>query len=439
MNSTNNEILLLKGYKMTELGPLPEEWEVIKPKEYFKEIKIKVGLENRDKYRPVAVGELGLRFREEIYKNKVKLTENTDKYLIFPYCSICFGLGAKTLAVDVNCEKNSKYSVSAAYKIFAFDEKIFNPIFLRSYIKHVQHLWGSRLLVQSVRQGKKIDKIIFNELPLPLPPLSEQQKIAAVLSAVQEAKEKTRAVIDATKTLKKSMMKHLFTYGPVSPVETKNVPLKETEIGPVPEEWEVVRLGEVFDVQQGKQLSEKESKEGKIRKPFLRTSNLNWGYIDISSIDEMYFTLEEFNKLKLESGDILICEGGDIGRTALYRGELVECAYQNHLHRLRPKKDNVDVKFFVLWMNYAINQRKMYTHSANRTTIPNLSGSRLKEFIFPLPLLPVQQKIASILSAIDEKIQAEEAKEKALEDLFRSLLSHLMSGKIRVKDLVIGD
>jgi len=246
-------------------------------------------------------------------------------------------------------------------------------------------------------------------------------------------------VIDATKALKKSMMKHLFTYGPVSPEEIENVPLKETEIGLVQEDWEVVKLGEVFDVQQGKQLSEKESKEGKIRKPFLRTSNLNWGYIDISSIDEMYFTSEEFNKLKLESGDILICEGGDIGRTALYRGELVECAYQNHLHRLRPKKDNVDVKFFVLWMNYAINQRKMYTHSANRTTIPNLSGSRLKEFIFPLPLLPVQQKIASILSAIDEKIQAEEAKEKALEDLFRSLLSHLMSGKIRVKDLVIGD
>jgi len=271
--------------------------------------------------------------------------------------------------------------------------------------------------------------------PIPLPPLLEQQKIAAVLSAVQEAKEKTEAVIDAAKALKKSMMKHLFTYGPVSPEETDNVPLKETEIGSVPEDWEVVRLGDIFDVQQGKQLSEKESKDGKLKKPFLRTSNLNWGHINILSVDEMYFTSEEYEKLKLKNGDILVCEGGDIGRTALYRGELTECAYQNHIHRLRVKKDNADVEYFVAWMEYAIKQRKMYTHTANRTTIPNLSGSRLKGFIIPLPPLPIQQKIASILSAIDAKIEAEENKKKALEELFKSLLHNLMTAKIRVNHL----
>jgi type I restriction enzyme S subunit len=81
----------------------------------------------------------------------------------------------------------------------------------------VKELWSSKLLVQSVRQGKKIDKDKFYDLSIPLPPLSEQQKIAAVLSAVQEAKEKMEAVIAAAKALKKSMMKHLFTYGPVSP------------------------------------------------------------------------------------------------------------------------------------------------------------------------------------------------------------------------------
>ena len=279
---------------------------------------------------------------------------------------------------------------------------------------------------------RNLDFSKYKQISLPLPPLPEQQKIAAVLTAVQEAKEKTQAVIDATKVLKKSMMKHLFTYGPVSPEEAANVQLKETEIGKMPEDWEVVKLGEIFDIQQGKQLSAKESKEGKIKKPFLRTSNLNWGHIDISSVEEMYFTLEELKKLKLESGDILVCEGGDIGRTALYRGELAECAYQNHLHRLRPKKNNVDEECFVFWMDHAINQKKMYTHSANRTTIPNLSSSRLKEFIFPLPPLPVQQKIASFLSAIDAKIEAEENKKQALEDLFKTLLHNLMTAKIRV-------
>jgi len=430
MNSTNNEILP-QGYKMTELGPLPEEWEVIKPKEYFKEIKIKVGLENRDKYRPVAVGELGLRFREEIYKNKVKLTENTDKYLIFPYCSICFGLGAKTLAVDVNCEKNSKYSVSAAYKIFAFDEKIFNPIFLRSYIKHVQHLWGSRLLVQSVRQGKKIDKIIFNELPLPLPPLPEQQKIAAVLSAVQEAKEKTQAVIDATKALKKSMMKHLFTYGPVPPEETKNVPLKETEIGSVPKEWEVVKLGEVGNIITGNTPS-KNNKEywdnGTI--DFIKPPDLQ--NQKIVTFSEKISNSAVRKARIVNKGTILVSCIGIIGRVGL---SLKSLAFNQQINAIVPN-ENIYNQFLF----YVIQvQQKQIENLASFTTVPIVSKAKFSTVKIPLPPLPVQQKIASILSAIDEKIQAEEAKEKALEDLFRSLLSHLMSGKIRVKDLVIGD
>ena len=202
---------------------------------------------------------------------------------------------------------------------------------------------------------------------------------------------------------------------------------KMTELGPLSEEWEVVRLGDVYDVQQGKQLSEKESKEGKIKKPFLRTSNLNWGNIDISSTDEMYFTTEEFERLRLKSDDILVCEGGDIGRTALYRGELAECAYQNHLYRMRPKKDNVNVEFFVFWMNHAINQRGMYTYSANRTTIPNLSGSRLKEFIFPLPPLPEQQKIAAVLSAVQDAKEKTQAVIDATKVLKKSMMKHLFT------------
>ena len=435
MKPFTNEILP-QGYKMTELGPLPEEWEVIKPKEYFKEIKIKVGLENRDKYRPVAVGELGLRFREEIYKNKVKLTENTDKYLIFPYCSICFGLGAKTLAVDVNCEKNSKYSVSAAYKIFAFDEKIFNPIFLRSYIKHVQHLWGSRLLVQSVRQGKKIDKIIFNELPLPLPPLPEQQKIAAVLSAVQEAKEKTRAVIDATKALKKSMMKHLFTYGPVPPEETENVPLKETEIGKVPEDWEVVKLGEVVreKITDGTHKTPQYIENGI---PFITITNLVNGKIDFSkcrfiSEEEHNFLI---NRCKPEKDDVLLSKVGTLGLTAKI------CEKDNfsifvQLALIKPKKEIINSDFLTYMLN-SISIQNQIEIKSSQSTMKYIGVEKISQLQIPLPPLPVQQKIASILSAIDAKIEAEENKKKSLEKLFKTLLHNLMTAKIRVNHLEI--
>ena len=405
-----------QGYKMTELGALPEEWEVVKVKEYFIEIKQKVGFENKDKYNPVAVGELGLRFREQIYKHKTKLTEKTETYLIFPYSSICFGLGSKTLAVDVNTIKNSVYSVSAAYKIFKFDDNLFNPIFFRFYVMSVKDLWSSKLLVQSVRQGKKIDKVIFYDLSIPLPTLAEQQKIAAVLSAVQTAKEKTEAVIDATKALKKSMMKHLFTYGPVSPEETENVQLKETEIGPVPEDWEVVRLENIFRITSGKARPEILKKSPS--EPYIFPVFGGNGIIGYS------------NEFLIEYPTIILGRVGEYcGSAHISQGK---CWVSDNALYANYFKKKIDLKFLLNALEI-LNLNKL----KNRGGQPLISQSVVYSQSISLPPLPTQQKIASILSAIDEKIEAEENKKKALEELFKSLLHNLMTAKIRVNQLEI--
>ena len=222
---------------------------------------------------------------------------------------------------------------------------------------------------------------------------------------------------------------------------------KETELGPLPEEWEVVRLGEVFDVKQGKQLSSKESKEGKTLRPFLRTSNVLWNRIDISSISYMPFSDEEFETLKLRRGDILVCEGGDVGRTSVWEGQLEECAYQNHLHRLRPKENNIVNYFFSYWMEYAICLRGLYVNSANRTTIPNLSAQRLKSFLIPLPPLKEQKAIAGILSTVQSAIEKTEKVINALKNLKKSMMKHLFTygpvaeeeaEKVELKETEIG-
>jgi Restriction endonuclease S subunits len=172
-----------------------------------------------------------------------------------------------------------------------------------------------------------------------------------------------------------------------------------------------------------------------------------WNKIDISSISYMPFSDEEFETLKLRRGDILVCEGGDVGRTSVWEGQLEECAYQNHLHRLRPKENNIVNYFFSYWMEYAICLRGLYVNSANRTTIPNLSAQRLKSFLIPLPPLEEQKAIAGILSTVQSAIEKTEKVINALRNLKKSMMNHLFTygpvaeeeaEKVELKETEIG-
>jgi len=416
-----------KGFKETEIGLIPEDWEVVRLGEVVKIIKGK---------KPKTLSE--------------SPTKNSLPYLTADY----FRNRIPNQFVEIEIEKNLQtckkddviliWDGSKAGQVFTGLEGILastmvkiNPAidkFDKAYLYYFLTTKFNYLNSQTTGSTiPHVNKTVFLNLLIPLPPLEEQKAIADILSTVQNAIEKTEKVINATKQLKKSMMKHLFTYGAVAVDKIDKVKLKETEIGLIPEHWEVVRLGEVFEVRQGKQLSSKESKEGKTLKPFLRTSNILWNRIDVSNLSYMPFSDKEFEVLKLCKGDILVCEGGDVGRTAVWGGQLEECAYQNHLHRLRPKENNIVNYSFSYWMEYAISLRGLYISIANKTTIPNLSSQRLKSFLIPLPPLDEQQKIAKILTTIDQKIQAEEKKKQALQTLFKTLLQQLMTGKIRVR------
>lgn len=422
------------GFKETELGPLPEEWEVVRLGEILEEKNEKVGdYDFKDIVILSITSKDGLIEQNRKFKHRVA-SQNISNYKLVRRGELVYGFPIDE-GVIAFLWRYEIGAVSPAY----YTWKLKNPE--KTYYIFLDYLLRTPIILNlfkpfisnTVHRRKIIKPYDFKQISIPLPPLEEQKAIAGVLSTVQSAIEKTEKVINALKNLKKSMMKHLFTYGPVAEEEAEKVELKETEIGLIPKHWEVVRLGEVFDVKQGKQLSSRESKEGKTLRPFLRTSNVLWNKIDISSISYMPFSDEEFETLKLRRGDILVCEGGDVGRTSVWEGQLEECAYQNHLHRLRPKENNIVNYFFSYWMEYAICLKGLYVNSANRTTIPNLSAQRLKSFLIPLPPLEEQQKIAQILQSIDQRIEKEEKYKNALQNLFKSLLHNLMTGKIRVR------
>ena len=203
-----------------------------------------------------------------------------------------------------------------------------------------------------------------------------------------------------------------------------------TEIGDFPLDWKIDRVDSAFEIQQGKQVSKK-NRIGDNQHPFLRTKNISWNHINLAELDQMNFTKAEEVRFELQPNDLLVCEGGDIGRTARWSEDIRGCYYQNHLHRLRALNDQVDAQFSVYWFWYAFQIAKLYFGRGNTTTIPNLSRSRLAELPMVLPPLPEQKKIAHILSTVQRAIEAQERIIQTTTELKKAIMQKLFTEGIR--------
>jgi type I restriction enzyme S subunit len=274
----------------------------------------------------------------------------------------------------------------------------------------------------AVRDSDVLDEVI------PIPPLAEQRKIAAVLGQVQRAMEQQERLLALTAELKKALLHQLFTHG------LRGEPQKESEIGPVPDSWEAVKLGDLFDTQLGKMLSQK-ARTGDNPKPYLRNKNVQWGTIDISDLLSMDFNERERGKFILMPGDLLICEGGEPGRAALWHGEVKECYYQKALHRLRPKCENITNEFLAHWLEFSLRYQDLYGVAGASSTIAHLPEVQLKILTIPLPPRSEQGAIVECLNGADTKTAQHRRKHAALTALFRTLLHQLMTAQIRVHDL----
>lgn len=171
-------------------------------------------------------------------------------------------------------------------------------------------------------------------------------------------------------------------------------------------DWPMVQVGDLFDIQQGKALSPAARTADK-RYPFLRTANVLWNRIDTTTVDSMGMSEDDRSRLELRPGDLLLCEGGEIGRAAVWHGELDKCYYQNHLHRLRPK-GNSDPEFYQYWFRFAFTLSDLYQGAGTRTTIANLSRGSLSRLMVPAPSIGDQRRIAGTLSTIFKAIVAGE-------------------------------
>jgi type I restriction enzyme S subunit len=275
-----------------------------------------------------------------------------------------------------------------------------------------------------------------------MPPLPEQRAIAHVLSTVQRAREATEAVIAATRELKKSLMRHLFTYGPVPVDQVGELVLKETEVGRVRSDWCVVPMGDVSCLLQYG-TSERCDADPK-GLPVLRIPNVFAGRIDTANLKFARLSITATQKLRLLSGDVLFVRTNgavdEVGRAAVYRGTPAPALFASYLIRVQVDDHRVRPDFIEAYVATPQARRQMRARASKAADGKyNLNTQTLRALAFPLPPLDQQDNTVAVLHALDRTLDAECRRGTALSEVFNTFLGRLMTGTLRATHSQIPD
>ena len=196
-------------------------------------------------------------------------------------------------------------------------------------------------------------------------------------------------------------------------------------LGEIPAHWDLAPVYARYDVALGKMLDAKRV-TGESSGRYLRNVDVQWNAINIENLPEMDFPPTERNRYLLRPGDLLVCEGGEVGRTAIWAGELEECFYQKAIHRVRPWSDSENPRFFYFLM-HALAKRGVFTAGGNPNTIDHLTAIQLRHYRLPFPGAIEQRAIANHLDRETAKIDALVAKKERLVELLREKRTALIT------------
>jgi type I restriction enzyme S subunit len=315
---------------------------------------------------------------------------------------------------------------STGFIVLRADPEKLNPRYLYNRLLTDAFIKRMRELERGASYPAVRDTDVLNEV-VPVPPLAEQRKIAGVLGVVQRAMEQQERLIALTAELKKTLLHKLFTEG------LRGEPQKQTDIGPIPESWDVMKLRDLCDL-----IVDCPHTTPKFRSEGIRVArNFNIRDGRFVTAPAFYTTEKEYQqRIKRAEplpGDILFSREAPVGEAcAIPDGMKLSLGQRTML--LRASERKLDAQFMV-YCFYAPNVRPRMLASSSGLTVPHLNVRDVRDLSIPIPLLCDQQQIATAILTVDTKCEGHRKKHAALTALFRTLLHQLMTAQIRVHDL----
>ncbi len=421
---------------MTELGEIPEEWSIKK----LNDISELIDGDRSSRYpgdRDIV--ECGILFLSTqnivnsklVYDNCKFITENKfnelSKGKLEENDLVITLRGSIGNVAKFNGDAYDTGFINAQLMIIRSNN--INPDYLNKYListsaqKQINNISSGSAQPQLTKGDLKTLKII-------IPTKEEQEKIASILSTVDEQIDNTEKLIQKNQELKKGLMQQLLTKG------IGHTKFKKTEIGEIPEEWEVKKIDDLM--QYMKSGLSRNLKDDDIGIPCIRSNNIVDSKIDNKDLKYWYLEDDKGADIKeyiLEKGDVLvnfINSMSQIGKTCIYRDIGRPAIYTTNIFRIKMNQVIMLNKYF-----YYFTQTEIYKKEIGLITKPAVNQASFttgdfKGIRLAVPPVNEQEKIASILLSVDEKIEEYQNKKEKLEELKKGLMQQLLTGKIRV-------
>lgn len=308
--------------------------------------------------------------------------------------------------------------VTAEYPVYNVDESQVVPEYLEVCLQTAHFKQSVNDLVSGTSGRKRVQPEVFVSLSIPLPPLETQRaivtrwqqaqaEIAALEQQAVAVEEQSRQDFDAAlglRTLSLAQKPRMFALWwsesdrwSVDANRLRKMGFQETPHSLYP----AIHIEQIGEVTYGLQVCP-ERRPRDYPMPYLRVANVQRGYVDLREIKEMEVSPQEMIRYRLESGDILLCEGNSadlVGRGAIWRGEIENCVHQNHVLRVRLDSSKALSEYILAYINSNAGQAYFRSKAKRTTNLASINSREVAQMLIPLPPLDIQRAIVRQVEA----------------------------------------
>lgn len=295
--------------------------------------------------------------------------------------------------------------VSPAYGIWDVDQTKIIPEFLEYALRCNRAIdYYKAKLRGSTARRRSLPTPTLLELDVPLPDIEQQKLALTTIHHAKNALDSRQAQLTKLDELVKARFVEMF--GDV--ISNSNL-------------WPICKFSEITSSRLGKMLDAKQQ-TGVHRYPYLANFNVQWFRFELKTLNSMDFNESDRIEFELHDGDLLVCEGGEIGRCAVWHNNVQPCYFQKALHRVRCNKDFILPDFLAWWFKYNCDHGGFSAIEGAKATIAHLPGAKLKNLDVCVPPLPLQNQFATFVEEVDKsKVEVQKALDQT-QLLFDSLM-----------------